>query len=328
MQTLSKRGILMGSAALLFISAAHAQTQGQAPAAGAASAEACVELSSRLAEDTTVDTEVRTGVEEIIAQGDAARCEVIITTWDTEGTFTRESLELVATDQISERVIVQQEVEVGAEVAVYQPPAEVSVDTGAPEVVWSMPRQSLQVDEQAPQITVRQGQPIVTVDMPQPTITVMMPEPEVIVTWPESTANLAALEPQIEVRMPEPVISVNIPEPVVELALQGDLPESLVQLEDGRFAPQGATPEELEPQISLQGQEPVIVAGQEAQEPEIVFNRPEPVVSVEQAEPEVRVNVVGEPQIQIQQQAAGTNGAAPAPAEGGTGAGTEPAVED
>lgn len=328
MQTYSMRAVLMGSVTMLCISAANAQTQDQAQAQGTLGAEACVALSERLAQDTSIEDDVRTDIEEIIAQGDAARCEVIVTTWETEGQFTRESLELVATDEVTERVIVQQEVEVGAEVAVYQPPAEVGVDTGTPEIVWSMPRQNVQIDEQAPQITVRQGQPVITVEIPQPRVTVMIPEPEVIVNWPDSSANVAALEPNIEVRIPEPVVSVNIPEPIVELALQGDVPENLVQLEDGRFAPQGTSAEELEPRISHQGQEPTITQAQETGEPEIVFNRPDPVVQVEEAQPDVRVQVVGEPQIRILQQAAGQNRDATDPEADGTGTETPPQTDN
>lgn len=328
MQTYSMRGVLMGSVAMLCISGANAQTQDQAQAQGTIDAEACVALSNRLAQDSSIEDDVRTGVEEIIAQGDAARCEVIVTTWETEGTFTRESLELVATDEVTERVIVQQEVEVGAEVAVYQPPAEVGVDTGTPEIVWSMPRQNVQIDEQAPQITVRQGQPVVSVEMPQPRVTVMIPEPEVIVTWPDSTANVAALQPNIEVRIPEPVVSVNVPEPIVELALQGDVPENLVQLDDGRFAPEGTSPEELEPRISLQGQEPTITQARSAEEPEIVFNRPDPVVRLEEAQPDVRVEVVGEPEIRILQQAAGQSRDMSSPDAAGTGAETAPQTDN
>ena len=292
------RVALLCSAAAFALSGAYAQAQEQAE--NDFDPEACVILAERLAEDADVDAEVRTEVEEVVAEGDVARCHLVFTTWEEEGTITRESLELVATEQVTERMIVQQEVEVEADVAVYQPPAEVDVDTGQPEIVWTMPRQSVTVDEQAPQITIRQGQPIVRVEVPQPRVSVMIPEPEVIIHWPESTLDMAELEPMIEVRIPEPTVDVRMPEPVVELSIGGERAGELVEREDGRFAPRDATDEDLEPRISIQQHEATVSPGEDAEAPEIVFNRGEPVVTIEGEEPEVTVEVVGEPEVQVQ----------------------------
>ena len=290
------RAALLCSAAAFAFSTAYAQTE---QAAGEVDPEACIILAERLAEDVDVDAEVRTEVESVISEGDVTQCHLVFTAWEEEGAITRESLELVATEQVTERMIVQQEVEVEADVAVYQPPAEVDVDTGQPEIVWTMPRQTVTVDEQAPQITVRQGRPTVHVEVPQPRVTVMIPEPEVTITWPDSTLDMAELEPMIEVRIPEPVVNVRMPEPVIELTIGGDGPSDLVELEDGRFAPEGATAEDLEPRISIQQQEATVSPGEEAEAPEIVFNRGEPVVTVEGEEPEVTVEIVGEPEIRV-----------------------------
>lgn len=290
------RAALLCSVAAFIFTGAYAQTE---PAEGEANPEACVILAERLAADAEVDTEVRAEVEDVISDGDPARCEVVFTAWEDEGTITRDSLELVATEQVTERMIVQQEVEVEADVAVYQPPAEVDVDTGTPEIVWTMPRQSVTVDEPAPQITIRQGRPIVNVEVPQPRVTVMIPEPEVIITWPDSTLDMAELEPMIEVRIPEPTVNVRMPEPVIELTIGGEGPSDLVELEDGRFAPRDATEADLEPRISIQQHEATVTPGEEAEAPEIVFNRGEPVVTIEGEEPEVTVEVVGEPEIRV-----------------------------
>jgi hypothetical protein len=291
------RAALLGTVAAFVLTGAHAQTDQQADAE--IDPEACVILAERLADDVDVEAEVRADVEDVIAEGDVTRCHMVFTAWEEEGDISRESLELVATEQVTERMIVQQEVEVEADVAVYQPPAEVDVDTGQPEIVWTMPRQSVTVDEQAPQITIRQGRPTVNVEVPQPRVTVMIPEPEVIITWPESTLNMAELEPMIEVRIPEPTVNVHMPEPIVELTIGGDGPSDLVELEDGRFAPRDATEEDLQPRISVQQQEATVSPGAEAEAPEIVFNRGEPQVSYEREEPEVTVEVVGEPEIRI-----------------------------
>jgi len=288
---------LLGSATAFAITAAHAQEAEQAE--GNLDPEACATLAERLANDSEIGAEIRSEIEAVISEGDVERCGVIFTAWEEEGTLTEDTLELVATETVTERMIVQQEVEVDADAAVYQPPAEVSVEAGAPEIVWNMPRQSVTVDEQAPQILVRQGQPTVSVEVPQPRISVMIPEPEVIITWPDSSVAMSELEPDIEVRMPEPTVSVDMPDPIVELTIGGEEPRDLVELEDGRFAPQGATEEDLEPQISIAGGEPVISRGQAAEEPEIVFNRAEPEVTFETAEPEVFIDVLGEPEVQV-----------------------------
>ena len=291
------RAALLGSAAALAFGAAYAQTEGRA--AGDADPEACVILAERLADDGAVDAEVRTEIEGVIATGDVTQCHVVFTAWEDEGTISRESLELVATDRVTERMIVQQEIEVDADVAVYQPPAEVSVDTGTPEIVWTLPRQNVTIDEQAPQITIRQGRPTVHVEVPQPRVSVMIPEPEIFITWPDSTLDMADLEPRIEVRIPDPVVRVTMPDPVIELTIGGAGPSGLVELGDGRFAPQGATEEDLEPRISIQQTEATVTPGQQAEAPEIVFNRSDPVVSFEGEEPEVTVEVVGEPEITV-----------------------------
>jgi len=235
----------------------------------------------------------------MIAAGDIARCNLTFATWEEEGVLTRESLEIVARESVTERMIVQQEIEVDADVAVYQPPAEVGVDTGTPVIVWTMPRQSVTVDEQSPQIVVRQGRPSVTVEVPQPRVIVMIPEPEVIITWPDSSIDMSALEPKIEVRIPEPMVTVTMPDPIVELTIGGAEPTDLVELEDGRFAPQGTTAANLEPRIQIVGQEAMVSQGQEAENADIIFNRGRPTVTFENQEPEVTVNVIGEPEVQV-----------------------------
>ncbi|MEI4264231.1 hypothetical protein [Roseovarius sp. D0-M9] len=288
---------LLSSVAALALGTAHAQTTEEVD--GDLDPEACVNLADRLADDSEVDSEIRTEIENVIASGNVEQCDVFFSTWEEEGTIDRETLELVARESVSERMIVQQEIEVDADVAVYQPPAEVAVDTGTPEIEWSMPRQSVSINEQAPQIEIRQGKPTVNVDVPQPRITVMIPEPEVIVTWPESTLDMSEVTPNIEVRIPEPVVSVNMPDPVIELTIGDEEPSELVQLEDGRFAPEGSTAEDLEPQIETQQQEATITRSGDKEEPEIVFNRDEPNVTFEGQEPEVTVNVIGEPEIQV-----------------------------
>ena len=311
------RAALLGSVTAFALSGAHAQTTDQA--GGDVDMQACITLAERLAEDAAVDAEVRTEVEEVIATGDSAQCQVVFTAWEAEGAITRESLELVATDSVTQRMVVQQEIEVAADVAVYQPPAEVSVDTGTPEIVWTLPRQNVTVDEQAPQITVRQARATVRVEMAQPRVTVMIPEPEITITWPESTFDMSQVEPMIEVRIPEPVVTVNMPDPVVELTIGGDGPANLVALEDGRFAPQGATDEDLQPRITIQQHEATVSAGQAAEAPEITSSRGEPVITYEGQDPEVTVEIVGEPEIRIStaQQDAEAQGTVPDDATAG-----------
>lgn len=297
------RTALLGTVAAFAFGGAQAQTtqqsQLQTQAGGDRVSEACVVLAERLADETGIEAETRTEVENIIAAGDLTQCHVVFTAWENEGAIDRDTLELVGTDQVSERMIVQQEVEVDADVAVYQPPVEIGVDTGTPEVVWAMPRQSATIHEEAPQITVRQAQPTIHVEVPQPRITVTIPEPEISVIWPESTLEMSRAEPQIEVRMPEPVVTVNMPDPIIELSIGGTGHSDLVQMDDGRFAPQGTTADDLEPRISLQGQAATVTPAQEPEAPEVIFNRAEPQVVFEGHDPEVTVEIVGDPVVRI-----------------------------
>lgn len=291
------RAVLLGSVTSLIVTGAYAQATPEVQ--GDADPQACAFLAEQLAADVALEAELRADVEEVIATGDLTQCHLVFTAWQEEGVITRESLELVATAQVTERMIVQQEVEVAADVAVYQPPAEVDVETDAPEIIWSMPRQSVSVNEQAPQITVRQAQPVIHVEVPQPRVTVMIPEPEIFITWPDSTLDMAELEPMIEVRIPEPRVNVSMPDPVVELTIGGGGPTDLVELEDGRFAPQGATAEDLQPRIRVNQAEALVSRSGEAEAPEIVFNRAEPVINYEGEQPQVNVDIVGEPDIQV-----------------------------
>ena len=291
------RAALLGSVAAFAVSGAYAQSADEVE--GDVDPEACVILADRLADASDVDPEVRTEVEDVIASGDETQCHVVFDTWDQEGEVTRETLELVGDEQVTERMIVQQEIEVDADVAVYQPPAEVDVDSETPELIWSMPRQNATVEEHAPEIMIRQGRPTVNVELPQPRVTVMIPEPEISVTWPESTLDMSELEPTFDIRIPEPTVTVNMPDPVIELAIGGEGPSDLVELEDGRFAPEGATDEDLEPRIAVEQQDVTVSRAEEAEAPEIVFNRGEPVVTYEGQDPEVTVEVVGEPEIRV-----------------------------
>jgi hypothetical protein len=290
MSRLPLRLALLGTAAAL---AAPAFAQGQIDP------QACIVLESRLAGDSALGPDLRSDIEQVIAAGDVERCHLVFTRWETEGRITRESLAIVATERETQRMIVQQEVEVAAQAAVYQPPVEVTVESGAPEVTWSLPRQNVTIDEQAPQIRVVQGQPQIRVEVPQPRVMVMIPEPEVVVTWPDSAARLAAVMPQIDVRIPDPVVSVVMPDPIVVLTIGGATPENLVQLDDGRFAPRGASESDLEPRIALRQQEAVVTPARDAEEPAIVFNRAEPVITVEAMDPEIMVDVIGEPEIVV-----------------------------
>jgi hypothetical protein len=315
------RVALLGSVAG-FVLAGAAQAQQVAPADAQvdASPEACVILAERLAAEADIDAAVRTEVEGFIAEGDYAQCQVVITSWEQEGVLTADTLQVVARAVATERMIVQQEVEVAAEAAVYQPPAEVTVEADDAEILWTLPRQTVTVEEQGPTITVRQARPQISVEVPQPRVTVMMPEPEITVTWPEATLDMAQIEPMIDVRIPEPRVTVEVPEPVVEVMIGGAEPTGLVALEDGRFAPAGTTVQDLDPRVAVRQQQFTISPTAEIEAPEIVINRGDPIVTFEGQEPEVTVQVIGEPQIELTTAPGATdvrlNGAAPVEQEG------------
>ena len=65
----------------------------------------------------------------------------------------------VATETVTERISCSRKSRSTPTLPVYQPPAEISVDAGAPEIVWTLPRQTVTVEEQAPEVVVRQAAP-------------------------------------------------------------------------------------------------------------------------------------------------------------------------
>ena len=138
---------LLGSVAALAFCGVQAQTGAQTDQR--IDIEICTILAERLAQDGEVDAEVRAELERVIAAEDASQCHVVFAAWEEEGTVSRDTLELVGTDRVTQRMIVQQ-IEVDADVAVFQPPAEDDVDTGTPEIVWTMPRRGATVDEPSP----------------------------------------------------------------------------------------------------------------------------------------------------------------------------------
>lgn len=301
---------LLGGTALAAPAVAQQQQQqqqqeGQADATASADCENLVQL---LESDGGIAEDLRAELDNIVAEADEARCAVIVTAYEEEGQITQESVqqsaEVVATERAQETVTVQQEIDVEGAAAVYQPPPEISVEQPGAEVELQEGQTEVTVNQAAPRVEIRQGQPRITVQMAQPTIRIEMPEPEIVMTYPDPEVSVAESEPQIAVRMGEPQVSVEMPEPVVELQLEAgqDAQErQLVQNEQGRYVPREAAPEDLEPRISVNTAEPVLRRTGENQAPVVNLSRAEPEVIYQAGEPEVSVEFVGEPQIEVAQ---------------------------
>ncbi len=321
---------LMGGTALASAPPAVAQQQQQQQQqqdqAGAAAEAGCEDLAQLLAENAAGADELRAELESIVEEADAARCAIVVTTYEQEGQFSQaavdESAEVVATERAQETITIEQEIDVEGAAAVYQPPPEISVEQPGAEVELREGQTEVTVNQAAPRVEVRQGQPRITVQMAQPTIRIEMPEPEIVMTYPDPEVAVAESEPQVAVRMGEPQVSVEMPEPIVELQLaagQEAQERQLVRNEQGRYVPREAAPEELEPRISVNSAEPVLRRIDAEQAPVVNLSRAEPEVVFQSAEPEVSVEFVGEPQIEI---AAAEN--ARVAVEGGTAGGQQP----
>jgi hypothetical protein len=137
------------------------------------------------------------------------------------------------------------------------------VQAAAPQVTVQRPALHINWEQAAPQVTVHQPTPHVNVRQMQPIIIVRQPPPKVTVELDQ---------PEIIVRMPEPDVDVSIAEPQVQVSV----PRPHVQV---------VQPEQ--PQVNIVAGEPLVS----------LLPRELADVAVERAQPEVRFERLGEPQV-------------------------------
>ncbi len=87
------------------------------------------------------------------------------------------------------------------------------------------------VQQQQPNVTVRQAQPEIIVRMPPPVITVQQAQPEIIVRMPEPDVNVAMAQPQVQVTMPQPQVQVQPPSPQSQANVQVERQQPNVRYE-------------------------------------------------------------------------------------------------
>ncbi|WP_031555148.1 PRC-barrel domain-containing protein [Parvularcula oceani] len=231
---------------------------------------------------------------------------------------------------------VQEEVQIEETVTVQ---GVVDVASGVPTVEVDQQAAEVSVREQAPRVTVtsRQGEivvreapPRIRVEMPQPIITIEQDAPEIVITMPDPDVNVETNPPQVEVRQPEPRIRVAVPDPLVDLDLQ-----AVAGAEDGevetRFSRQDTpAPEardgmrlvpraeagtdanvyvtEAEPNVEMAGGDAAPEISVETAEPSVRFVDAEPEIELAGEEPRVEYRRVGEPRVTFEQAAAPRQG--------------------
>jgi ribosomal 30S subunit maturation factor RimM len=173
-----------------------------------------------------------------------------------------------------------------ADIVVQQAAPTVRVDPADPRVI---------VRQQQPQVTVNQAQPEIIVRQPQPTVRVDIPQPEIIVRMPQPDVNVAVAQPDVRVLMERPEVSVVRP--------------GQPQVQVGQVQPQVMLQRSADAESNVQVQQ---AEGQ----PTVRYERAQPRVVVNQAQgqPNVRFERQGQPNVNVQQQAAQDQSANPAAA--------------
>lgn len=145
--------------------------------------------------------------------------------------------------------------------------ASVTVEQMAAQVRVEQPALAIAIEQAAPQISVRQPTPQVSVRQLQPVIIVRQPPPVVTVHVPEPEIIVKVPDPEVAVAMAEPEIHVNVPQPEVHLQQQ-------------------------QPQVAVAAKEPVVA----------LLPRGDADVSIQNAQPQVQFERLGDPQIVVQEQ--------------------------
>jgi PRC-barrel domain len=86
-------------------------------------------------------------------------------------------------------------------------------------------RAQVQVQQAAPEVTVRQPNPQIIVRQPPPTITIEQAQPEIIVRMPEPDVNVTAARPEVDVRMPKPEVQIQRSQQQADLTVSTSRPQ-------------------------------------------------------------------------------------------------------
>lgn len=292
---MSMRAALLGSALALPILGASGAAAQDATISG----DACVQLEGLSNQvDYTAAGVTEEDLLAAVEAGDAARCATVLSQVQTDSDVKGKVAD-------TEQAIVRLEDEVVIEgvVVVDQQPPSVQIEEQAAEVTVGEANPEVTVSEGQLDILVRQASPTIKFEMPQPTITISQPAPEVIVTMPDPSVDVANARPQIEVRQAKPIVNVTVPEATVNLDLRrAENPESSegIAIQQGGTNPDGTATVAGDPEVALtQTDAQIVYLEDEAggSQATVSVNRREPNIRFEQAEPQVEVTAMPDPQV-------------------------------
>lgn len=217
------------------------------------------------------------------------------------------------TEQLTETVTIEQQAIVQGEVLVRQQVPTIDIEqTGAAVEVTERPV-GVTIDEQPADIMVRQRPANVRVAIARPTVTIEQPAPEIIITMPAPGVAIDQVEPDVNVVMTDPTVTVTQPDPEVSVNVEAELVagDELAVLERDGTMPEVATRVERldatgavaqrEAEVAIVKAKPTVRFVATQTEPEYTFNRINPRVTYEPAEPNIEVMFNEEPRVEIRQ---------------------------
>ncbi|MGR3453315.1 PRC-barrel domain-containing protein [Pseudooceanicola sp.] len=215
----------------------------------------------------------------------------------------RETAEMEMSDEVTERVELEQQATIEGQAAVIVPEPQVDVEVDAPEVTVRKSQPQVSVQERAATIQVEQPQPNVAVQIPEIIVQVEVPAPRIFVQTDEPTVDVASADPQVEVQQGEPRVTVRQPDPELrvdlgvesqgEEALPGE-PQMAEDMDDDTEMNRGGD-------VDVASNAPQVRIVEPEGEPEVSIASAQPNVEFRGSDPNVSVSFAQEPTVQISQ---------------------------
>lgn len=217
----------------------------------------------------------------------------------------RDTAQGETSDEVTERVELEEQATIEGQAAVMVPEPEVDVEVDAPQVTVRKSQPEVSVQEQAARIQVEQPQPTVDVQIPEIVVRVEVPAPRIFVQTDQPTVDVASANPQVEVTQGEPRVTVRQADP--ELRVDLGVTSEGEDAQPGE--PQMAKDMEAGDQDNMNRGGDVDVASNEPQvefvepegEPQVSIASAEPQVEFRGSEPNVSVSFTQEPTVEIAQ---------------------------
>lgn len=223
---------------------------------------------------------------------------------DRERATDRETAEMEMSDEVTERVELEQQATIEGQAAVIVPEPQVDVEVDAPEVTVRKAQPQVSVQEQAATIQVEQPQPNVNVQIPEIVVQVEVPAPRIFVQTDEPTVDIASADPQVEVQQGEPRVTVRQPDPELRVDLGVESQGEEAQPGEPQMAEdmnEDDTEMNRGGDVDVAGNAPQVRIVEPEGEPEISISSAEPNVEFRGSEPNVSVSFAQEPTVEITQ---------------------------